>query len=294
MEIKTLDLDYRGTPRSIASFLILGDSPVLVETGPASTLEVLDRRLAEHGISPAEVKHVLVTHIHLDHAGAAGHWAGRGARVFVHPKGAPHLVDPSKLLRSATRIYRDKMDEFWGDTVPAPADRVIAVGHGEPISIAGLEFRVIETGGHAWHHHAYRLGDVAFTGDAAGIGVPGFSMLELPAPPPEFDLEAWKLTLSRLRAEKLSVMYRTHFGPSDRVGAELDELEMLLDECVLFVEEARREGLERDAIVDRYRSWIRQRAEAAGADDSMLRTLSVANPREMSVDGILRYLERRD
>ena len=209
MRIETLDLDFGRTPETIASFLVFGpDGPVLVESGPASTLPNLLTRLQEHGVTPADVRHVLVTHIHLDHAGAAGWWAQQGATVYVHPNGARHLIDPSKLLASAERIYQERMDELWGRTVPAPEDRVVIVEGDTTIEAAGLEFVAIDTPGHARHHHVYRLGDVAFTGDAAGVRLGERHWIDLPGPPPEFDLEAWKETLNRLRGEGFAAIVR--------------------------------------------------------------------------------------
>ena len=128
MEIHTLDLHFQRQPNTIASFLVIGPSgPVLVETGPMSTLATLREQLASLGYRPADIRHVLVTHIHLDHAGAAGWWAQQGATVYVHPFGAPHLVDPSKLIASATRIYQDELETLWGEIVPAEPFRFVLV-----------------------------------------------------------------------------------------------------------------------------------------------------------------------
>lgn len=293
MRIEILDLEYRDTPNTIAAFLVFGDEgPVLVETGPASTLPALERGLAEHGVETTDIRHVLVTHIHLDHAGAAGWWAQRGAQIYVHPRGAPHLIDPSKLLASATRIYGDLMDTLWGEVRPAPAERVTVVEDRDVIEVAGLRFIALETPGHARHHHVYRLGDVAFTGDAAGIRIPGSTWLDLPAPPPEFDLEAWKATLERLRAENLRTIYRTHFGASSDVAVELDRFETLLDETVGAIRDLRKSGADREVVLSRYSDWAASRAHATGANDETVRVYEVANPRDMSVDGILRYLSR--
>jgi len=134
VQIETIDLQYRGVSRVIASYLIVGpEGPVLVETGPGSTLETLLAGLNDHGVAPADIRHVFVTHIHLDHAGAAGWWAGQGATVYVHPFGAPHLIDPSKLIASATRIYKDEMETLWGEILPAPPDNVMAIQDGQVI-----------------------------------------------------------------------------------------------------------------------------------------------------------------
>ncbi len=294
MRIETLDLDFGQTPETIASFLVFGpEGPVLIETGPASTLPNLLARLEEHGVAPGDVQHVLVTHIHLDHAGAAGWWAQQGATVYVHPNGARHLIDPSKLLTSAERIYKDRMAELWGQTLPAPAERVVAVEGDSTIEAAGLSFIALDTPGHARHHHVYRLGDVAFTGDAAGVRLGERHWIDLPAPPPEFDLEAWKTTLDRLRRENLDVIYRTHFGPTTDVSAQLDRFESHLEEGAALVRDLMAEGLDRDSMIARYNETMWTLASQDGVDDEMALAYELANPRFMSVDGIARYWRKR-
>src|SRR5574339_487761 len=123
--IVTLDLNFQGRPHAIASYLIrTGDAVVLVESGPGSTRASLEAGLAKEGLSSRDVTHVLLTHIHLDHAGAAGWLARQGAQVYVHPVGAPHMLNPEKLIASATRIYGDKMEPLWGEFLPVPEDKL--------------------------------------------------------------------------------------------------------------------------------------------------------------------------
>jgi len=295
MRIETLDLEFGNTAKTIASFLVFGsEGPVLIETGPGSTLPTLLARLDEHGVRPKDVRNIFVTHIHLDHSGAAGWWAQQGATVYVHPRGARHLVDPSRLMSSAARIYGDRMDELWGESLPAPEDKIVAVEDGEEISAGGLRFRAIETCGHARHHHTYRLGDIGFTGDAAGILLPGKSWIDLPAPPPEFDLEVWKQTLERLRNERFATIYRTHFGPISAVEEQLTAFGEVLEEGAGVVRKMMRQGLDRDAMVEGYCATMRERAASAGIDDDTAQAYELANPRYMSVDGIIRYWTQLD
>src|SRR5690606_40448063 len=182
MQIHTLDLNFQNLSHAIAAYLIEGpEGYLLIETGPMSTLPALQARLAEHGLSAGDIGDVVVTHIHLDHAGAAGWWAQQGARVYVHPMGAPHLVDPARLWASAGRIYGEAMESLWGSVVPAPPEQVRVVRDGQQITAAGVTLTAIDTPGHAGHHHTYRLGDVGFTGDAAGVRVPGSEWVSLPA-----------------------------------------------------------------------------------------------------------------
>jgi glyoxylase-like metal-dependent hydrolase (beta-lactamase superfamily II) len=294
MRIDTLDLEFQGAPHVIAAFLLHGPGgPVLVETGPASTLPTLISELARCGVEPGEVRDVLVTHIHLDHAGAAGWWARQGARVWVHPVGAPHLIDPSKLLTSATRIYGDRMEVLWGEVLPAPEVQVRAVADGATIDAGGLSIEVIDTPGHAWHHHIYRVGDVAFTGDAVGIMLPGNLWVDLPAPPPEFNLPAWKKTLERIRGLGVRELYRTHFGAGEDVASEIDRFEETLLAGVSWVREMIEGDLEREAMIDEFSSRMRERAVAIGIDEADARAYELANPRSMSVDGIARFLRPR-
>ncbi len=295
VRIETLDLEFQGTPHVIASFVLHGpDGVVLIEPGPASTTGMLLAGLQRLGLRPADVRDVLVTHIHLDHAGAAGYWARQGARVFVHPLGAPHLIDPSRLLASAERIYGDRMEQLWGDVLAAPPERVVAVPDGGVIEAGGLRLRALDTPGHARHHHVYVLGDVVFAGDAAGIQLPGHSWTDLPAPPPEFDLPAWKRTLARLRELGLGTLYRTHFGGTTNVEAELATFETVLDRAVEWMEEMLASGLDRDGMVVEFSRRMREWAARRGTSGEATRAYELANPREMSVDGISRYLRKRN
>jgi len=295
MHIETLDLRFQGTAEVIAAFLIHApDGPVLIETGPGSTLPTLLDELARRGVRPGDVRHVFVTHIHLDHAGAAGFWARQGAQVYVHPAGAPHLIDPGKLLASARRIYGERMDALWGEVLSAPAERVVVVEDGRTVDAAGLALEAIATPGHAGHHHVFRSGDVAFAGDAAGIRLPGQEWIDLPAPPPEFDLDAWRVSLGRLRAAGLRTLYRTHFGAGSDVRGELDRFERLLEQGAAWVLEMLESGLERERMVERFGELMRGRAAADGVGgEAALEAYELANPRSMSVDGIARYWRKR-
>lgn len=295
MNIQTLDLNFQDTPEAIASYLIWGsDGPVLVEAGPGSTLPTLLENLSQQGLKPADIKHILVTHIHFDHAGAAGWWAQQGTQIYVHPFGAKHLIDPARLIASATRIYGDKMDTLWGDILPAPAEKVTEIYDNDTVKVAGLSFQVLETPGHARHHHVYRLGDVAFTGDAAGIKIPGSPLVGLPAPPPEFDREVWQATVERLRALDVQTIYPTHFGPTPNTPAHWDELWQLMDDSAEFVKGRMDAGLSRDEIVTEFLAWNQERADAARLSAMSVQKYMMANPLEMSVDGIMRYWRKRE
>jgi glyoxylase-like metal-dependent hydrolase (beta-lactamase superfamily II) len=292
--IHTLDLNFQNVPQAIASYLLeTSAGPVLIETGPGSTLDTLIARLAEHGYRPGDVRHVFVSHIHLDHAGAAGWWANQGAQIYVHEVGAPHLIDPSRLLASAQRIYGELMDSLWGEIVPAPAARVTDLRDEETVQIGDLTFTVLDTPGHAYHHHVICLGSIAFTGDAAGVHIPGSRFVALPAPPPEFNLEAWQQTIDRLSARNFSAIYPTHFGRIEDVAGHLESLRALLEQAAAFVRERLEAGMKRDELVTAYLAWNEKRAQAAGVTEQLARRYELANPNFMSVDGIMRYWRRK-
>ena len=294
MKVHTLDLNFQGRPNTIASYLVIGpDGPVLVETGPRSTYAELITGLAKHGFSPADIKHVLVTHIHLDHAGAAGWLAREGAHIYVHHVGAPHLIDPSKLLTSAKRIYGEKMDSLWGEVIPIPSRQVTSLKDGEIINAGGLTFTALDTPGHAYHHHVFQIEDLAFTGDAAGIQLPGIQYVDLPSPPPEFNLERWQQTIEQLLAMPVTAIYPTHFGRVDNWKQHLQDLQALLKSTSEFIRLRLQSGLERDEILTQFLEAQRSRALAAGMTDEMIDRYEIVTPQYMSVDGIIRYWRKR-
>jgi len=294
MQIHTLDLNFQNIPNTIASYLVLGpDGPVLVETGPGSTIETMKLRLSDFGFSPPDIKYVLVSHIHLDHAGAAGWWAQQGAHLFVHHVGAPHLVDPSKLLASAGRIYGERMEPLWGTVLPAPADKVTPVFDGDVLNVSGLSFKAIDTPGHAYHHHVFQLDDVAFTGDAAGIHIPGPDFVALPAPPPEFNLELWIKSVDRLCQLNVEAIYPTHFGRVDDWRSHLEVFSTLLVESSEFIRFRLEGNLGRDEILEDYLEWHQRRAGSAKMNDLLVKRYEVSNPLYMSVDGMIHYWNKR-
>lgn len=294
-EIHPLDLRLLGLSHAVAAFLVIGpEGPVLVETGPGSTLPTLQSELARFGLTPADIRDVLVTHIHLDHAGAAGWWTRRGARVHVHHVGLPHLVEPSKLLASARRIYGAQVDRLWGECLPAVPELLRALHDVDVIEAGGLRFLALETPGHARHHLVYKLGEVAFTGDVAAIRLPFQRHVRVPGPPPEFDLDQWLASLRRLRALTLERLYLTHFGVVDDVDAHWAVVEALLSQAVERVFEARAQGLERDAIREELARWEYARQAADGLGCPALEVYDTVSPIGMTADGLMRYWSRRE
>ena len=213
-----VDLNFLGRPQIIATGILHGPAGVaLVDPGPATTLDNLTTALTRKGIRFDDVRHLLITHIHLDHAGAAGTIAERfpHVEVVVHARGAPHLADPSKLLLSAGRLYGQDMDRLWGEVKPVPAERMRVVEGGERLTVAGREVLVGYTPGHASHHVSYfdTASRVAFVGDTAGIRRGSGSYVMPPTPPPDIDVEAWRESEKKILAWDPDTLFLTHFGP---------------------------------------------------------------------------------
>ncbi len=223
------DLDFMQLPRIIATAVVHGAGGVaLIDPGPSSTLPRLRSTLAAAGISMQDVTTVLLTHIHLDHAGATGTLVKElpHLRVFVHEKGAPHMANPEKLIASATRLYGYEMDRLWGDVLPVPAASMEILQGGERMAVGNRKFDVEYTPGHASHHVSYfdRDSGIAFVGDTAGVRLMPGGFVMPPTPPPDIDIEAWHASLSRIERWRPDTLLLTHFGPSAPVTGHLTAL----------------------------------------------------------------------
>lgn len=298
MKIETIDLNFMGAEHVIASFLLLGEgSAALVETGPTTCLESLTGGLRRHGVPPGDVRQVFLTHIHLDHAGASGHLAEflPNATFYVHEVGYPHMADPSRLLKSATRIYGDRMDQLWGETRPVPEDRLKILKDGEEIETAGGTLVAYDTPGHAYHHLAYLEpgSGSLFAGDVAGIRLPGQSYVRPPTPPPEIDVEAWVQSIQKIRQIAPASLWPTHFGRFEDVERHLGELEQRLQDWLLFIEGRMDDGMEREEIAAdlKAKGDAEMLAEGAGPEESA--HYDLAGTYEMLTAGLMRYVERR-
>ena len=289
----TLDLNFQGRPHAIAAYLIRqADAVVLIESGPGSTLPALEAGLAKEGLSPADVTHVLLTHIHLDHAGAAGWLAKQGAEIYVHEIGAPHMLNPEKLMASAARIYGDRMDALWGEFLPVPENQLKVPNDAEEIVIGKLRFLPIHTPGHAEHHFSYLFEDVVFCGDVGGVRIPGYPYLRVPMPPPELHLERWYESIARLRKEKILHIAPTHFGMFDDVEWHLNEMEKGLDSAERWMEEVMPSEPPIDELRQSFTEWMMAEGQKMGLDDAVVKAYEVANPLGMSADGLLRYWKK--
>ncbi len=242
-----IDVDYLGKPKVIAACLLQGrGGPAIVDPGPASALVTLRSKLGKLGLAVQDIDTILLTHIHLDHAGATGSLVkvNPRIRIYVHERGATHMVDPSKLLSSAQRLYGDQMDRLWGEFLPVPAANVCALTGGERLNIAGRQLEVVYTPGHAWHHVSYfeAATGLAFVGDTAGIRIANGRTILPITPPPDIDPEAWAQSWQKIRERKPERLFLTHFGPAGGVQEHLDELRERLEEWSVAVHESLNEG----------------------------------------------------
>ncbi|MBZ5534754.1 MAG: MBL fold metallo-hydrolase [Acidobacteriia bacterium] len=242
-----IDLEYLGYPKVIASCLLEGEGRfALVDPGPASAVVTLRRKLDQIGLGVKGLDTIFLTHIHLDHAGVTGTLVKENPRirVYVHERGAPHLIDPTKLLGSAQRLYGDKMERLWGEFLAVPAENVSALVGGERLSLGGRQIDVVYTPGHASHHVSYidQATGMAFTGDTAGIRIAnGKTILPL-TPPPDIDLEILEKSWELIQERQPERLFLTHFGPADGVKQHFAELRDRMEEWSITVEDSLKNG----------------------------------------------------
>lgn len=296
-QIVTLDMNFMGIPGTIAVYLIHHpQGGILIECGPGSTLPALQAALQQHGLAPKDITDVFLTHIHLDHAGAAGWLARQGSRIHVHPVGAPHLIQPDKLLSSAARIYGDQMDVLWGEFLPVPAEKVIVMQANETAEIEGIHIRAVDTPGHANHHFAYIYEDTCFSGDIGGVRLSGAPHLRLPMPPPELNLEKWRASLERLRQEYQAGSYTriapTHFGVYTNTDWHLAALFNSLDETEAWMEAIMPGEPTLGELSKEFLLWTEQRALNQGVTPELLNAYEAAIPSWMSVQGLNRFWQK--
>jgi glyoxylase-like metal-dependent hydrolase (beta-lactamase superfamily II) len=299
MKIETVDLGFMDTEEIIASFLLTGEgSTAIIETGPTTCIENLIRGLEDRGVAPEDVEKVFLTHVHLDHAGASGNLAELlpNATFYVHEIGYPHLVDPSTLVKSATRIYgEESMEEMWGEVRAVSEDRLEKLEGGEEIEAAGGVLVAHYTPGHAYHHLAFYEPEsgALFAGDVAGVRLPGQSYIKPPTPPPEIDIEAWKESIEAIRKLGPKALYPTHFGSYEDTERHLSELEQRLQEWLLFIEERMDEELSREGIIEEFSVMGDEELLQEGGSPEKSERYQLAANYEMLVDGLMRYVSQQ-
>lgn len=241
-DIALIDVYHLGRAHVIGTFLLLGDAPALIDPGPASTLPALKAGLDAHGLSVADLRTVVLTHIHLDHAGATGLLAVENSHlvVHVHERGAPHLIDPSRLLNSASLLYGDRMEQLWGNVRPVAPERIRVYTGGETLRLNGHTLRAFDAPGHAKHHLVWfdEANGAAFVGDNTGVRLPGVRMTRPATPPPDVDLEAWGRTHDLIEQLHPQWLCLTHFGAYDDVAFHLADARLRLRQWAEIVRQS--------------------------------------------------------
>jgi glyoxylase-like metal-dependent hydrolase (beta-lactamase superfamily II) len=301
-DIKLIDDRFLGQPHLIGTHILPGERLALVDPGPATTLDSLEAGLAGRGLSLSDIHAVLLTHIHLDHAGATGTIVARAphVQVYVHVIGAPHVIAPERLIRSAARLYGDLMNTLWGDILPVPAENVTAVTDGQTIRLGKRAVDVHYTPGHASHHVTYfdRDTGAAFVGDVTGVRLPGTPYVRPATPPPDVDLEAWAKSLQTLVELDPAALLLTHFGPGLEPTTHIAEFR---DRLWRWAETVKRG-------VVKHTSDLQQMAELQAMADSELAHVrlekgvaeaaasayEIVTPLDQSWQGLARYWHKRE
>jgi glyoxylase-like metal-dependent hydrolase (beta-lactamase superfamily II) len=288
-------LDTRQLGRAgivAATALETNEGVALFDTGPESTFDNIILDLSKAGFAPEEVRHVFLSHIHFDHAGSAWRFAELGATVYVHPRGAPHLLDPTKLIESAKRIFGDDMERLWGRIAPVRAERLQIVEDNDVVRVAPFEIRAIATPGHASHHHVYHWEDNVFGGDIAGVRIGNGPPIP-PFVPPELHIESWLESITKIRALDPKNLYLPHFGKvSGSIAEHLDSL----DECVArwseWFREKIRAGADEQQLTREFAEVEHGKLRAGGATENDIEGYEAADPSYMAVSAALRYRKK--
>ena len=258
----TLDDNWMGRPNSIGTALLESDGHrAIVDPGPGSTLDTLKRELRAHGASVGELDAILLTHIHLDHAGATGALVRENPKlaVYVHKLGAPHMIDPSKLLASAARLWPDTLQQFFGEAVPVPAENLRILEGGETIKLSSRKIEVAYTPGHASHHVSYfeDAEGVAFVGDTAGIKIERHSYVMPATPPPDIDLKIWDASFASILERKPTRLFLTHFGFSENPAAHLAQFRERLHRWMEMTEKILQSASSDEAAMESFMAQAR-------------------------------------
>ena len=296
--IVAIDTEMAGLDQTVAAFVVPGEQPAVIETGPATVTETLTDGLASLGLGPNDVASFVLTHIHLDHGGAAGDVARifPNATIVVHPEGARHLADPSKLMASAYRVFGDRLDTTFGPLTPVPPDRIRAVESGTRLAVGGgRTLEIVEATGHARHHMAIEDSEsgVIFVGDSMGVYLPEAGVLRPATPPPDFDLEVALATLRRFRSRDPRGLYLTHYGPAPADRDLLAQAEEQLIRFGAIIREAMDESTDLDFLAERLRERTWDDYKAIHDAPELLAKFEALNAFRSSAAGYLRYFQTR-
>ena len=290
-----LILDTRQLGRSgiiAATALEVDEGIALFDTGPESTFDNVVVDLRNVGLAPEDARHVFISHIHLDHAGAAWRFAEVGATVYVHPRGAPHLLDPTKLITSATRVFGDDMQRLWGRIAPVPAERVRILEDNEVVRVSPFEIRAIATPGHASHHHVYHWDDSVFGGDIAGVRI-GSGPPIPPFVPPELHVESWRESIAKIRALNARNLYLPHFGKvKGSIAEHLDALDERLARWAEWFRNKISAGVHEEQLAREFTAIEHAELRAGGATEDDVQGYEAADPSYMAVGAASRYWKK--
>lgn len=291
--IHVIDLHFQKSNETIAAFLVeTSEGPVLIETGPYSTFDHLQQGVEKAGFKLEDIRHVLLSHIHFDHAGAAWALAEKGAKIYVHPFGAKHLAEPGKLTESARKIYKEMMDVLWGDIRSIDSALIHQTAHEEVITIGDKKFQAWHTPGHAVHHIAWQLDDIVFTGDVAGVRI-GRGPVVPPCPPPDINIEHWVESINLLRKINPAKIYLTHYGAYEQVTEHLDALEKQLHAYADTIKQMMDEELDMTTMTKKFQEFAAQPLHELGFSKEEITQYHAANPAYMSVTGLIRYWKKK-
>ena len=288
-----LDTRQLGHPGIVAATALeTNDGLALFDTGPESTFENITLDLGRAGFEPNDVRHVFVSHIHFDHAGAAWRFARLGSTIYVHPRGAPHLIDPAKLIESARRIFGDEMERLWGKIAPVPAGRVKILEDNEVARVPPFEIRAVATPGHASHHHIYHWDDNVFGGDIAGVQIGNGPPIP-PFVPPELHIESWRQSIAKIRALDAAHLYLPHFGKiSGPVNDHLDAVDERVKRWAEWFREKIRAGEDEAKLRSAFADLEHAELRLGGASESDVKGYEAADPSYMAVGASLRYWKK--
>jgi glyoxylase-like metal-dependent hydrolase (beta-lactamase superfamily II) len=298
-DVSYLDLNFCNTPKAIATGVYGSDAGViLVDPGPGSCLDTLTALLKAQGIRISDIQTILITHIHLDHAGATGLLVRENSkiRVYVHEKGAPHVIDPSKLVNSANQLWGvEGVARLLGQVIPVPQENLHLLGEHNRITTGGQVFDVRYTPGHASHHVSYfdEASGIVWAGDTAGLRFTSQTFTLPPTPPPDIDLEAWGKSIATLRAWRPETVFITHFGPYGNVPEHLDDLERSIAAAADLSRRAIQSDLPDDAKYEEFKSGVAAYVRAANIAESDIAPLEHVGPLDFNWRGLVRYWKKK-
>ncbi len=293
-----ISLPFLGEEGIIGSYLLAdGNELAVIDPGPGSMIEPLLDAIRQAGFEPQDVTHLLATHVHLDHAGSVGSLVKHmpKAKVYAHSKGVPHLLDTTKVVASATRIYGERMPQLWGEIASTPADRLQTIEDGNVLNVAGRRLEVHYTPGHAVHHVVFfdtHSGDL-FAGDTAGVRLQGVDYVRPPTPPPDIDIEAWLDSMDTIKKLHPAVLYLGHFGATHDATQHLERLREQLISWGNYVLEAMRNGKEEQEILALLIAHTEPELQRVTDDPHAIERYEIATNYAMTVQGYARYWRKK-